>query len=120
LEDDLTKYPVLVRPLDDEEGGGYLAEVPDLPGCASDGKTVKKALANVEGAIEEWIAAAKEMARPIPAPGSADAFSGKWVQRVPKSLHRQLTEEAKRQGVSLNSLALSFLAEGLGRKKIPA
>lgn len=112
------KYPVLVRPLDEEEGGGYLAEVPDLPGCMSDGETQEEALANVGEAIDEWIASAKDMGRPIPAPDASSRFSGKWVQRVPRSLHRQLTEEAKREGVSLNSLALTYIAEGLGTSRV--
>jgi antitoxin HicB len=110
------KYPVLIRPLNEEEGGGYLAEVPDLPGCVSDGENPEKALASADGAIKEWIAAARAMGRAIPEPGAANRFSGKWVQRVPRSLHKKLSEEARREGVSLNSLALTLLAEGIGKR----
>ena len=46
----------------------FIAEVPELPGCAADGKTYKEALANVEIIIQEWIETAKELGRPIPAP----------------------------------------------------
>ena len=46
----------------------YIAEVPELPGCAADGKTYKQALANVEVIIQEWIETAKELRRPIPEP----------------------------------------------------
>ena len=51
-----------------EEDQAYIAEVPELPGCAADGKTYKEALANVEVIIHEWIETAKELKRPIPAP----------------------------------------------------
>lgn len=46
----------------------FIAEVPELPGCAADGVTYQKALANVEVIIQEWIATAKELGRPIPEP----------------------------------------------------
>lgn len=49
-----------------EEDQAYIAEVPELPGCAADGKTDKQALANVEVIIHEWIETAKELKRPIP------------------------------------------------------
>jgi predicted RNase H-like HicB family nuclease len=51
-----------------EEDQAYIAEVPELPGCAADGKTYKQALANVEVIIQEWIETAKELKRSIPEP----------------------------------------------------
>ena len=51
-----------------EEDQGYIAAVPELSGCAADGKTYKQALANVEVIIQEWIETAKELKRPIPEP----------------------------------------------------
>jgi antitoxin HicB len=112
-----TKYPMVVRPLTAEEGGGYLVEFPDLPGCLSDGDTVAEAIANAEEAQTAWIAAMRDAGRPIPLPGpdKVTNFSGKWVLRAPRSLHRSLAERAKREGVSLNMLAVTLLAEGLGR-----
>ena len=56
-------YSVLVEPLTPDEGGGYAATVPDLPGCMSDGDTPEDALTNVRDAIAAWIAAAREMGR---------------------------------------------------------
>jgi len=51
-----------------EEDQAYVAEVPELPGCAADGETYKQALANVEVIIHEWIETAKELNRPVPTP----------------------------------------------------
>jgi predicted RNase H-like HicB family nuclease len=48
--------------------GAFLAEVPELPGCAADGATYQEALANVEVIIQEWIDTARELGRPIPEP----------------------------------------------------
>jgi antitoxin HicB len=113
-----TDYRFTVRPLSEEEGGGYLVEFPDLPGCMSDGETVEEAIANGEDAKRCWIAAMKEAGRPIPPPSvePAEGYSGKWQLRAPKSLHRRLAERAKREGVSLNTLAVTLLAEGLGER----
>jgi len=51
-----------------EEDGSYIAEVPELPGCAADGASYQEVLANVEKVIEEWIETATELGRPIPKP----------------------------------------------------
>jgi predicted RNase H-like HicB family nuclease len=51
-----------------EEDQAFIAEVPELPGCAADGTTYQEALANVQVIITEWIEAAKDLGRPIPQP----------------------------------------------------
>jgi predicted RNase H-like HicB family nuclease len=61
-------YAIIIEPATTEDGGGFLAYVPDLPGCMSDGDTYEQAAHNVAGAIESWIEAALEMGRPIPQP----------------------------------------------------
>jgi len=61
-------YRIEIRPLSKEDGGGYLATVPDLPGCASDGETPEEAVTNVADAIECWLEACVDMGRPIPQP----------------------------------------------------
>jgi antitoxin HicB len=64
------EYPVLIEPLSAEDGGGFLANVPDLPGCMSDGETPEEAILNVRDAIAGWIETAREMGRPVPRPSS--------------------------------------------------
>jgi antitoxin HicB len=54
------EYTVRIERLADADGGGYLATVPDLPGCMSDGETPEEVLKNIQEAIESWIEAAKE------------------------------------------------------------
>ena len=51
-----------------EEDQAFIAEVPELPGCAADGPTRQEALANEEVVIQEWIETARELGRPIPEP----------------------------------------------------
>jgi predicted RNase H-like HicB family nuclease len=62
------QYAVLVEPLSAEDGGGFLATVPDLPGCMSDGATPEEAIANVQDAITVWIEAANDLGHDVPAP----------------------------------------------------
>ena len=110
------KYSAIVRPLSKEEGGGYLVEIPELPGCMADAETVEKAFIEAESAIESWIQTAKEFGDPIPDPSISKRYSGQWRLRVPKSLHAALAVRAKQEGVSLNLLAATILAEGLEHK----
>jgi predicted RNase H-like HicB family nuclease len=68
-------YPVIVSPLPEEDGGGFVATVPDLPGCMSDGETPQEALTNVQDAIEVWLEAARDRGRSIPAPSRVAAIA---------------------------------------------
>jgi len=61
-------YPIVIEPLPSEEGAGFLALVPDLPGCMSDGASPEEAVANVQDAIDTWIEAANDLGHAIPAP----------------------------------------------------
>ena len=61
-------YEIVIGHLSDEDGGGFLATVTELPGCMSDGETQEEALHNVRDAIRAWLAAAEQMGRAIPEP----------------------------------------------------
>jgi predicted RNase H-like HicB family nuclease len=65
---DKLEYPVLIEPLSPDDGGGFPATVPDLPGCTSDGETAEEALANVRDAVAAWIDEARALGRSIPQP----------------------------------------------------
>ena len=108
------EYPFEMKPLSKEDGGGWLISFPDLAGCMSDGETPEEAIENGKDAIMCWIQACKEEGRKIPGP--EDASSGKFMTRIPKSLHTRLILRAKQEGVSMNALVSSFIAESLGRK----
>lgn len=112
----LDDYPFEIRPLTAAEGGGFLIAYPDFSECLSDGETIEDAIANGRDALAGMITALESLGQPVPAPNSGGVASGKFVARVPKSLHAQLTTRAKAEGVSLNALVLAFLAEGLGRR----
>ena len=109
------KYPFELRPLDKEEGGGWLITYPDLLGCMSDGETPEEAMENGADAVAAWIKAAKKAGREIPEPGHQP--SGKFIARIPRSLHARLSARAKQEGVSMNALVSTFLAESLGRRE---
>jgi predicted RNase H-like HicB family nuclease len=67
------RYEVIIYWSDEDQG--FIAEVPELPGCAADGETHQKALANVEAVIQEWIETARELGRPIPEPKGRLVFA---------------------------------------------
>lgn len=110
----LTDYPFEVRPLSSEEGGGYLISFPDFAECISDGESVDEAIVNGRDALKATIAALKSRKLPVAAPNSGGVASGKFVARVPKTVHAQLATRARAEGVSLNALVLTFIAQGLG------
>lgn len=118
--DELMKRPyrVTLYPLSEADGGGWFAEILDLPGCGSDGETQEEALANLLDAKREWFLAALETGKPIPEPTPIhQEYSGRILVRAPKSLHRRLVHMAKAQGVSLNQLAVYLLTRGLEQEQ---
>lgn len=117
-------YAHIVSPLSSEDGGGYLITFPDLPGCMSDGETEAEAVANGRDAFASWVSARADAGKSVPTPAyqpdPVPMASGRFVTRLPKSIHAKLAERAKSEGVSLNTLVLAFIAEGLGRKDVHA
>ena len=60
------RYEMIIYWSDEDEA--FIAEVPELPGCAADGRTYQEAVANAETIIKEWIATARDLGRPVPQP----------------------------------------------------
>jgi len=106
-------YEIKIRKLSSEEGGGWFAEIPLLPGCMSDGETPEEAIASLNDAKKCWIESCLELGRPVPEPGAGD-FSGQLRLHMPKSLHRALSEKAREENVSLNQYINYQLARGIG------
>ena len=63
-------YPFITSVLPETEGGGYLIEYPDLPGCISDGGTIQEAIENGRDAVQSWIETARGHGDEIPPPDS--------------------------------------------------
>ena len=121
-------YPSQITKIDEADGGGFLIEVPMLKGCMSDGETVEEAYNNLEEAKKEWFTynnleeAKKEwftymLENNLAIPEPADtAYSGRFVVRIPKTLHKIITEQSKREGLSLNQYVANVLAFAAGQR----
>ena len=102
-----TIYPFVVYAA---EEGGYVAEVEELPGCMTQAETLEELSDGIENARRAWIQLAYEDGMEIPLPGLEQEYSGKFVVRLPRYLHRQLAEEAAREGASLNQFVVTLLS----------
>ncbi len=111
--DDYLKLPYTIEVVRDEgeEYSGWFARVIELPGCMTQADTFEELGVMIQDAMRAWIETAQERGQSIPEPRSLDEFSGKFVVRLPKSLHRRLVEDAEREGVSLNQYINLVLAE---------
>lgn len=110
----LDAYRFSVRPLSKEEGGGYLVEYPDIPGCMSDGETIEEAIANGREALRDCVAVFRESGRKVPKP---DIEAAQWRQRLPRTLYSKLTLQAENEGVSINSFVTAIIAEAIGSRQ---
>ncbi|MFC1937585.1 toxin-antitoxin system HicB family antitoxin [Chloroflexota bacterium] len=108
-------YPVTLY---HAEEGGFAAEIEDLPGCLTQGETVEEAMENIEEARQLWVKAAYEDGVEIPIPRTDEEYSGRFLVRIPKSLHRRLAEQARYQGVSLNQYVESILSAGASTQSV--
>jgi len=103
-------YNYIIKPIQDESGSYFYATVLEFDGCQSTGETFNEAFGSLMEAMEGWIETKLENGFPIPAPFDSNKFSGKFVLRLPKSLHARLAIEAEREGVSLNQYTLYKLS----------
>lgn len=116
-------YSHLVSPISKADGGGFMFTMPDIPGVLADGETELEAIADGREAFLAIVSALADLGQEVPSPVfNADDFtpasaSGRVLARLPRSMHLQLTARAKTEGVSLNSLVLAMIAEGLGRRR---
>ena len=103
-------YNIILRRVKDDSGEYYFVTVQELDGCMSDGVSIEEAYANIKEAMEGWIETKLDHGYPVPTPIDNTQFSGKFIVRIPKSLHARLFSNAQREGVSLNQYALYKLS----------
>jgi antitoxin HicB len=116
LEDYLnTTYPFVVYPA---EEGGYVAEIEELPGCMTQAETLEELSERIENARRAWIQLAYENGMEIPLPRLEQDYSGRFIVRLPKYLHRQLAEEAALEGASLNQFVVTLLSSAASRHEL--
>ena len=103
-------YHIVIQYITDESGSYYFATVREFDGCMSHGETHAEAFENIREAMKGWIETKLENGFSVPDPIDDVQYSGKFVLRVPKSLHARLALEAEQEGVSLNQYALYRLS----------
>jgi len=103
-------YNIIIKHVCDESGDYYFANVLELDGCMSDGKTPEEAYENIMEAMEGWIETKLDNGFSVPEPIEDEKYSGKFVLRIPKTLHAKLAMQALKDGVSLNQYALYKLS----------
>lgn len=117
MEKDLKYYMELPYTIEMHQSpvGGWFVRVKELRGCTSHGDTAEEAAVMIREAMELWLEVSLERGLPIPEPRPQDDYSGKFVVRVPRSLHREVVEAAEEEGVSLNQYINVALARSVGR-----
>lgn len=103
-------YNYIVQPIKDESGEYFYSHVLELDGCQSTGETFEEAYNNLKKAMKEWLEIKIENNIDIPLPIGYENFSGKFIVRIPKTLHYRLSVAAEQEGVSLNQYALYKLS----------
>lgn len=107
---DYMAMPYRMEIIEDKEEGGFVISYPELPGCITCGETLEAAIANAPNAKKAWLEAALEDGLIIPEPDSPEAYSGQFKLRMPRSLHRQLAEHSRREGISMNQYCVYLLS----------
>ena len=105
------KLPYRIELTPDHDEGGFAVSYPDLPGCLTVGKSIEDAYRNAEDAKREWMLAAMDSGLAIPEPDTVDQYSGQFKLRLPRSLHRQLVQQSKREGISMNQYCVYLLSQ---------
>ena len=99
----------------DDENPGWVAKVRELPGCITQADNFEELEGLLLDAMRSWIEVALEDGIIFPEPCREDDYSGKFVVRLPKSLHRELVEFPEKEGVSLNTWVIHTLAKSVGQ-----
>ena len=109
--DEYLKKPYRMNIKEDKDEGGYVVSFHELPGCITFGETIESAVKNAEDAKKEWLMAALEDGVEINEPDDIEKYSGQFKLRIPKSLHKSLSEHSKKEGISMNQYCLYLLSK---------
>jgi len=107
-------YTIQLRQYDD---GTFFAEVAELPGCMTEADTAEEVLEMIRDAMAGWIEVALSEGLAIPEPAPEAEYSGRFLVRAPKSLHRDLVRQAQAEGASLNQFVVTTLSRALGARE---
>ena len=99
-----------IEMIEDRDEGGYVFACPELPGCLTCADTIEDGLEQIEDAKKCWFIACIENGLLIPEPSSINDYSGQFKLRIPKSLHKELAERSKQEGISMNQYCLYLLS----------
>ncbi|SRR6266542_4492166 len=99
-----------------EEDDAFIARVPALPGCAAHGPTPEKAAKEARQAAEAILETMMERRVPPPPEDASTDYSGQLRLRLPRSLHERISQMSTAEGVSINTMLLTLIAEGFGRR----
>jgi predicted RNase H-like HicB family nuclease len=114
---DLNYYMKLnykIEIIEDKKEGGFALHCPELPGCITSAETLEQGYMLIQDAKQCWFTACLEDGIEIPEPLNLDDYSGQLRLRMPRSLHRNLSERSKREGISMNQLCIYLLSGGVG------
>jgi len=111
--EDYLRLPYTIQ-LRQYEDGTFFAEVAELPGCMTEADTAEQALEMIRDAMAGWIEVALSEGLPIPEPAAETEYSGRFLVRAPKSLHRDLVRQAQAESASLNQFVVTTLSRALG------
>ena len=103
-------YTRLVQEITDESGHYFYGRILELDGCQTTADNLEELYSDLNELMESYLEIKLKNNLPIPIPETAEKYSGKFVVRLPKTLHQRLAIEAQKEGVSLNQLALYKLA----------
>ena len=103
-------YSFVINQISDESGEYFVARVLEFEGLIGTGNTYDEAYRDVKDAMESYIETKIANGIKIPLPMDSIDYSGKFVVRLPKTLHKLLSKKAKEEGVSLNQYALYKLS----------
>ncbi len=108
----------VIRDIDEDGEESWFAQAVELPGCMTEADNFTELGEMIQDAMISWIETALEDGQSIPEPRPVQSYSGKFVVRVPKSLHRELAKAAERDGVSLNAFVNVALARAVGTTRL--